>query len=161
MSRFHNGQLCFSISCCHRGPNTFFRISGSLTPIRRLPVAGAEDSFGVLNGVAWLRLWSQDHECCNQIFMAAPRDGCGNLFLKSPCLTNHKAFTPILLDGAAVVRVGILAAVFRSHLTRQMVVQADAHRTVLSKDGGPCGGLPFPAAQPEAAFSLTQTVGEP
>jgi hypothetical protein len=96
MSRFHNGQLCFSISCCHRGPNTFFRISGSLTPMRRLPVAGAEDSFGVLNRVAWLRLWSQDHECCNQIFMAAPRDGCGNLFLKSPCLTNHKAFTPIL-----------------------------------------------------------------
>jgi hypothetical protein len=119
-------------------------------------------------------------------------------FSKSPCLTNHKAFTLILsyehrykpstghwpqgltefdlsielagcrtasgnleLDGAVVVGVGILAAVFRIHLTRQMVVQADAHRTVLSKDGGPFGGLPFPAAKPEPAFSLTQTVGEP
>ena len=32
MSRFQNGQPCFSISCCHLGPKTFFRTSGSLTP---------------------------------------------------------------------------------------------------------------------------------
>ena len=62
MSRFHSGQFSFSISCCHRGPNTFLRISGSLTPILRLPIAGAEDSNGVLNGLAWLTLCSQDHE---------------------------------------------------------------------------------------------------
>jgi hypothetical protein len=62
--------------------------------------------------------------------------------------------------GRFVSGVGILAAVFRSHLTRQMVVQADAHRTVLSKDGGAGGELPFPAAKLEAAFSLMQTVGE-
>src|SRR5262249_3503729 len=31
------GQPCFSISCCHLGPNIFFRISGSLTPMVRPP----------------------------------------------------------------------------------------------------------------------------
>src|SRR5579863_1189449 len=67
MSRFHSGQLCFSISCCHRGPNTFSRISGSLTPIPRLPFAGAEESNVVLNAVACLRLCSQDHERCKQV----------------------------------------------------------------------------------------------
>src|SRR5208282_6005663 len=50
------------------------------------------------------------------------------------------------LDGAVVIGVGIMSAVFRGHLVRQVVVQADAHRTVLGKDGGPYGELPFLAA---------------
>jgi hypothetical protein len=45
-------QLCFSISCCHRGPNTLFWISGSLTPIPTAPGA-------VMNGVAWPNLYAQ------------------------------------------------------------------------------------------------------
>ena len=36
MSFFQKGQLSFSISCCHLGPNTFFWISGLLIPMVRL-----------------------------------------------------------------------------------------------------------------------------
>jgi len=38
MSFLQRDQPCFSISCCHLGPNIFFRISGSLTPMMRLPL---------------------------------------------------------------------------------------------------------------------------
>jgi hypothetical protein len=41
-------------------------VRADYTHTPRLPVAGAEDSNGVLNGVAWLGLCSQNHECCNQ-----------------------------------------------------------------------------------------------
>lgn len=33
MSFFQSDQVCISISCCHRGPKTFFWISGLLIPI--------------------------------------------------------------------------------------------------------------------------------
>ena len=36
MNFFQKGQLSFSISCCHLGPNTFFWISGLLIPMVRL-----------------------------------------------------------------------------------------------------------------------------
>ena len=66
MSRFHRGQLCFSISCCHRGPNTFFWTSGSLTPIARLPVAGAEDSNGVSQRSGLAKIVLPISRICNQ-----------------------------------------------------------------------------------------------
>jgi hypothetical protein len=66
MSFFQNGQLCFSTSCCHLGPNTFFWISGLLIPIDQLQSGADSKTYVTFGKRSTVILCGRERECCKR-----------------------------------------------------------------------------------------------